>query len=57
MTKMILVTHAENSINAGVVATVAHREPVEHKEHNVDVLPTAKAHTSYLSRAPRAPPV
>ena len=36
---MILMTHTENSINAGIVATVAHGEPVEHKEHDVDVFP------------------
>ena len=34
------MTHTENSIDAGIVAAVAHREPVEHKEHDVDVFPT-----------------
>ena len=32
-------THAEDAVDAGVVAAVAHGEPVEHKEHDVDVLP------------------
>ena len=36
---MILLTYTEYSINAGIVATVAHGKPVEHKEHDVDVFP------------------
>ena len=33
------MTHTEYSINAGIVATVAHGKPVEHEEHDVDVFP------------------
>ena len=36
---MILMTHTEYSINAGIVAAVAHGQPVEHEEHDVDVFP------------------
>ena len=39
---MILLTHTEYSINAGIVATVAHCKPVKHKEHDVDVLPAGE---------------
>ena len=42
MMKMILLTHTEYSINAGIVATVAHCKPVKHKEHDVDVLPAGE---------------
>ena len=39
MTTRTLLTHTEYSINAGIVATVTHGQPVEHKEHDVDVFP------------------
>ena len=42
MMKLILLTHTEYSINAGIVATVAHCKPVKHKEHDVDVLPAGE---------------
>ena len=42
MIKMMLLTHTEYSINAGIVATVAHCKPVKHKEHDVDVLPAGE---------------
>ena len=35
-------TDAVDPVDEGVVAAVAHGQPVEHKEHDVDVLPAAK---------------
>ena len=31
-----LLTHAENPVNDGIVATVAHGQPVAYEEHDVD---------------------
>ena len=36
------MTHTEYSIDAGIVAAVAHGEPVEHEEHDVDVFPAGE---------------
>ena len=39
-------THTVDAVDEGVVAGVAHRQPVEHEEHDVDVLPPEHSRTS-----------
>ena len=36
-----------NSVDEGVVAAAAHREPVEGKEHDIDILPRVDRRMNY----------